>query len=178
MAGLRANSDVLGLLATIEAKYDEAAWLGLLRSMVAEAPKATVTGRPSAAKAKAMSEAEEGRIKAQVAELGAEALAGLGAKLEAAVAENEAPPPDELLSSLPIPDASKLESVAITTAIDAGNGAALVMAGSAAEALQAHLQASRVELPVATVQLTHVASVFVVVGAALDSSALPTGLRL
>ena len=84
----------------------------------------------------------------QVDELGVEALGALGEKLSAAVAANEKPPPDEVLASLPIPDASRLSSVAITTACDTSErdtegGEQWQVEGPAAEAVGSHLSASR-----------------------------------
>jgi hypothetical protein len=108
MAALRAGADVRGMLDGIEARYDEAAWRKLLKGL-GDAPRAVVIARPSAAKAKAMSAAEEARVEAQAAELGPEGLAVRGEALAAAVAENETEIPAALLSSLPIPDAGKVD---------------------------------------------------------------------
>ena len=73
---------------------------------------------PSAKKAADSSAAEEARVKAQAEALGPEELKKKGELLAAAVAKNETPPPDELLASLPIPDAEKVASVACTAAVE------------------------------------------------------------
>ena len=183
MDELNTASDTLGTLATIQAGYDAAKWLALLNTALVAAPKSVVIGRPSAAKATSSSTREEARVKAQAEALGAEALKMKGEVLAAAVAKNETPPPEELLASLPIPDASKVSSVACTTAIEeAAADGAVVVEGPAADELRAHLEATKPAdgglSSAAGVQWTHVASVFVKVEAALDGSRLPTALRL
>ena len=83
---MRQSTDVLSGLEALEAEeWDATRWLALLKDAVIDAPKGVVTGRPSAAKAKAMSEAEEARVKAQVEALGPDKLKDLGTTLAAAV---------------------------------------------------------------------------------------------
>ena len=181
MAELRQASDTLGTLEIIEG-YSAEKWLAMLSTVIMAAPKAIVIGRPSATKAAASSAAEDARIKAQAEALGEAELKTKGELLAAAVSKNETPPPEELLASLPIPDASKVSEVPCTVAIEEA-GALTVVEGAAAAQLRAYMEAAQPSAEasalstVAGVQWTHVSSVFVKVEAALDGSRLPTALR-
>ena len=138
MDELRQASDTLGTLEAI-AGYTAEQWLALLSTKIMAAPKGVVIGRPSAAQAAGASAAEDARVKAQAEALGEEALKAKGALLATAVAKNETPPPEELLASLPIPDASKVSSVACTVAIEEA-GALKVVEGPAAAQLREYLE--------------------------------------
>lgn len=83
---LKAATDALALLGAL-GEYDAAQWQALLRTAFVDAPKCHVVGVPSAAKAKADSEAETARVKAQAESFGAAKLQELGETVAAAVAK-------------------------------------------------------------------------------------------
>jgi Zn-dependent M16 (insulinase) family peptidase len=77
---------------------------------------AVVLGKPSAAMATELSNKEKEREAEQAKNLGEEGLKKLADILEAAMAKNESPIPEEILTSLPVPDLNKVPSIPLFTA--------------------------------------------------------------
>ena len=113
-----------------------------------------------------MSETETARVAAQVSSLGEETLKKLGTTLSIAVAKNETDIPCGILSSLSVPDASKLNEVVISSVVDSPFPSCFVAHGPCREALTSHLVASKEQAgewspsPV-EIHWVHVRSVFV-----------------
>lgn len=77
---------------------------------------AVVLGKPSAAMSKQISDGENEREAQQAKDIGEEGLKRLANTLETAMAENEHPIPHEILTSLSVPDISKVPSIPLFTA--------------------------------------------------------------
>jgi len=116
MAALHSDVDILPLLDEAEGKLEDASyWQGLMKEYILDRPMAVVLGKPSAAMSKEISEGEKEREAQQAKDLGEEGLECLAKTLENAMAENEQPIPDEILTSLPVPDLSKVPSIPLFT---------------------------------------------------------------
>lgn len=87
-----------------------------MRSLSFGRPMAVVLGMPSAAMSKEISDGEKEREAKQAEDLGEEGLARLARTLEDAMAENERPIPQDVLTSLPVPDIEKVPSIPLFTA--------------------------------------------------------------
>ena len=116
MEALKADIDILPFLDDAETRLDDASyWRSLIREFILGRPMAAVIGKPSAAMAAESSQKEKEREEAQAANLGEEGLKNLANTLEAAMAKNEAPIPEDILTSLPVPDLEKVPSIPLFT---------------------------------------------------------------
>ena len=77
--------------------------------------RVVVVGKPSAELAESIAADEAKLVERTRAELGEERLAQLRAQLEAAIAKNETPIPDELLTAVPIPSLASVRPVPLLT---------------------------------------------------------------
>jgi len=149
-----------------------------------------VYGR-SAALAERNSAEEECRVVAQRAQLGAAKCAELASQLEAAIALNERPIPDESLTAVPIPDLAAVGDVPIVTLRATGgdgSGPIALVPGSGGgiphettAAVCAALESSRTAAGMAAaplwVEWSNYSSALVNVCVGLDTSALPDAWR-
>jgi len=176
---LGAYVDILGTLKIIE--EDEFAtsddWVNLLKAAYIDAPKVFVKGVPSAEMAKKMAADETARTGLQAKDLGEEKLKELATKLEANVATNEEPPPEELLSSLPVPSASNLPEIKVEALHDDTSGGG-DLRGDASTSLRTHLTNSREgNEPNVPITWLNVNTVFVKLTAFCDTSKMTPYLR-
>lgn len=74
----------------------------------------TIRAVPSVDEQKRMAKTEADRIQKQRDALGAAGLAKKADELEKAMAENEIPPPNDVLTGVPIPDTSTVDSLSST----------------------------------------------------------------
>ncbi|XP_076234685.1 uncharacterized protein C05D11.1 [Calliopsis andreniformis] len=81
----------------------ESYWLNLLKKYLLDPPVVLVKGIPSLEKRRELSEKEKERIAKQIEELGEEGLRKKEKELSDAIAKNEVPVPDGMLTSVPIP---------------------------------------------------------------------------
>ncbi|XP_033325130.2 uncharacterized protein C05D11.1 [Megalopta genalis] len=81
----------------------ESFWLDLLKVCLLDTPMVIVKGIPSLEKQHELTEKEKERVAKQIKELGEEGLQLKEKELEDAIAKNNVPVPDEMLSSVPIP---------------------------------------------------------------------------
>lgn len=88
-------------------KKDTSFWLDLLKKYFTSANHVAVIGEPSPSCMKAMSEAEEARLKKQKENL-RYMLPALDEKFKSAVEHNERPPPPELLNSVTVPSLDRI----------------------------------------------------------------------
>ncbi|KAL7480138.1 hypothetical protein ACHAW6_005844 [Cyclotella cf. meneghiniana] len=117
MAALHADTDVLPFLEEAETKLNDASyWQSLIKQYVLDRPMAVVLGKPSAALANELSQKEKEREAQQAQQLGEDGLKNLADILEAAISKNEQPIPDEILTSLPVPDLERVPSIPLFTA--------------------------------------------------------------
>mmetsp|Transcript_27016 Transcript_27016/g.48746 ORF Transcript_27016/g.48746 Transcript_27016/m.48746 type:complete len:971 (+) Transcript_27016:401-3313(+) len=117
MAALHSDVDILPFLDEAEGKLADASyWQGLTREYILDRPMAVVLGKPSAAMSKEISDGEKEREAQQAKDLGEDGLELLTKTLEGAMAENEQPIPEEILTSLPVPDLEKVPSIPLFTA--------------------------------------------------------------
>ena len=117
MAALHADTDIFPLLDEAETKLDDASyWQNLIKDYILDRPMAAVLGKPSAKMAAESSQKEKDREAAQAKELGEKGLTKLADVLENAMTKNESPIPEEILTSLPVPDLEKVPSIPLFTA--------------------------------------------------------------
>ncbi|XP_015438659.1 PREDICTED: uncharacterized protein C05D11.1-like [Dufourea novaeangliae] len=81
----------------------ESYWLNLLKKYFLDSPLIVVKGIPSLNKQLELTEKEKERVAKQIEDLGEEGLQLKEKELEGAIAKNNIPVPDEILSSVPIP---------------------------------------------------------------------------
>ena len=187
-ASLKASLDPRAELEAIATLPIEA-WQALIDRYILQTPCAAVVGVPSAAKAKAISDDDEARQKAQAAALGAEKLANLGEALDGAIALNERPIADDVLTAVPIPDYGKVEAIPLLTLRGTPSTLATVEEGGVPRAVIDAV--SRAIAPPSKgivsddgverslwVEWSHVNSAFLTVGVAVDTAGLPPTLRL
>ena len=116
MSSLHADVNVLPLLDEAESLLENASyWQDIMKKFILDRPMAVVLGKPSAAMSKELSENEKERETQQANELGEEGLARLSKTLENAMAANEEPIPEDILTSLPVPDLEKVASIPLFT---------------------------------------------------------------
>ncbi|KAF3427311.1 hypothetical protein E2986_02562 [Frieseomelitta varia] len=81
----------------------ESYWLNLLKTYFLDSPFVLVKGIPSLKKRHELTEKEKNRVVKQIKNLGKEGLQQKEKELQEAIAKNDIPVPDEILSSVPIP---------------------------------------------------------------------------
>ncbi|XP_060831851.1 uncharacterized protein C05D11.1-like [Bombus pascuorum] len=81
----------------------ESYWLNLLKTYFLESPFVLVKGIPSLEKRHELTEKEKDRVAKQIENLSKEGLQEKEKELQEAIAKNDIPVPDEILSSVPIP---------------------------------------------------------------------------
>ncbi|XP_003399672.2 uncharacterized protein C05D11.1 [Bombus terrestris] len=81
----------------------ESYWLNLLKTYFLESPFILIKGIPSLKKRHELTEKEKDRVAKQIENLGKEGLQEKEKELQEAIAKNDIPVPDEILSSVPIP---------------------------------------------------------------------------
>ncbi|XP_071875981.1 uncharacterized protein C05D11.1 [Bombus fervidus] len=81
----------------------ESYWLNLLKTYFLESPFVLVKGIPSLEKRHELTEKEKDRVTKQIENLSKEGLQEKEKELQEAIAKNDIPVPDEILSSVPIP---------------------------------------------------------------------------
>ncbi|XP_067002472.2 uncharacterized protein C05D11.1 [Anabrus simplex] len=84
-------------------------WVQLLKRYLVDAPSVTVRGVPSIEEQRTMALEEKKRIEAQRQALGPEGLKANADRLSEATAENEKPPPEEMLTSVGIPSTASIK---------------------------------------------------------------------
>lgn len=83
-------------------------WLNLLRKYFVDNHSVTVRSIPSIAEKEKLAKEEADRLEQRRKELGEDGLAKKGLELEQAMAENDRPPPLEMLTSLPVPSTNSI----------------------------------------------------------------------
>ncbi|KAL7287806.1 hypothetical protein TKK_0018181 [Trichogramma kaykai] len=107
------------ILKTLTSK-PEAYWLGLLKKYLTDAPSAVMKGIPSVIKLQELSEAEQNRVEEVKKKLGPQGLSLKEKELDEAVLENDTAIPDEIISSVPIPDTESIKFHQLTSYVTNG----------------------------------------------------------
>lgn len=188
---LHLDTDILVFLDEAETKLEDASyWQGLIKEFILQRPMAAVLGKPSAATAKESSQKEKEREAAQAKELGEEGLKKMADILEAAMAKNEAPIPDGILTSLPVPDLNKVPSIPLfNIRLSPSDSLSLGIIPESvrdvkaedADAILARLKsdASQIQMPAPFhADFTHIDSSFVFAAVGIDTTPLTTEQRL
>ncbi|KAK1127835.1 hypothetical protein K0M31_003327 [Melipona bicolor] len=81
----------------------ESYWLNLLKTYFLDSPSVLIKGIPSLEKRHELTEKEKNRVVKQIENLGKDGLQQKEKELQEAIAKNDIPVPDEILSSVPIP---------------------------------------------------------------------------
>ena len=110
MDGLFADVDSIPYLESALVK-DVSYWQDLLKKYILNREMAAVYGVPSAQKSEEIQKGDEKRERQQALCLGPEKLDDLSKVLEKAMEENEKDIPEDVLSSLPIPDLEKVKAI-------------------------------------------------------------------
>ncbi|XP_059480505.1 uncharacterized protein C05D11.1-like [Neocloeon triangulifer] len=140
-------------------------WIDLLRKYFgADAPSVLIKGRPSIELQVKMAEEEEERVKQQCALLGESGLKGKADALMAAIEHNERPPPDEMLTSVPIPGTGGINFHTIESFTSNNTEVS-------------HPNFSDITSPGVTTYLLNIKSNFVYMFALMDTNSLPANLR-
>ena len=117
MAALHSDVNTLPYLDNAEELLDNAVyWQGLMKKYILDKPMAVVFGKPSAQMSKQIADGEKERETKQAEELGEEGLSQLAKTLDDAMEANEEPIPEDILTSLPVPDLDKVPSIPLFTA--------------------------------------------------------------
>ncbi|KAL7545324.1 hypothetical protein ACHAWF_010434, partial [Thalassiosira exigua] len=117
MEALHSDVDPLPYLDEAEGKLTDASyWQGLMKEYILDRPMAVVLGKPSAAMSKEIQDGDTEREAKQAKDLGEEGLKRLAKTVEDAMVENEHPIPEEILTSLPVPDLEKVPSIPLFNA--------------------------------------------------------------
>ena len=163
---------------------DKGFWLGLIQRWILDEPYALITGLPSQAESARLMAEEEARVAAQIAGLKAkdpDALVHLEQRLQDAIKQNSVPPPEDLLTSFPSPDLTRVPEHKVFTHRN-GRPSPGVEAQNARHPHAAELtafiaqQPSLSSLPI-TVQFDHIPSEFVQLRALLSTEALSSELK-
>ena len=152
-------------------------------------PMAVVHGTPSAAMSKEISDGEKEREAQQAKDLGEEGLKALAKTLETAMEENEHPIPEDILTSLPVPDIEKVPSIPLFTARLSPSSNSLDMTvvpesvrGVSAEYSEAIIDGLKKDSKLTSgsfpLDLTHIDSAFVFAAVGIDTSPLTKEQRL
>lgn len=152
---------------------------------------AVVLGKPSAVISKEISDREKEREAQQAKDLGEEGLKRLSAALEEAMAKNEQPIPEDILTSLPVPDLKKVPSIPLFNAHLSPSCCTPLKLGIVsesicdvnvedAESIVAKLKGDAAELNSIPfhADLTHIDSSFVFAGVGIDTTPLTKEQRL
>lgn len=116
MEALHADVNMLPFLAEAETKLEDAShWQELAKKYILDRPMVVVLGKPSASMATKIADDEKERESQQAKDLGEEGLKRLADTLDEAMAKNEEPIPEEILTSLPVPDLEKVPSIPLFT---------------------------------------------------------------
>ncbi|XP_067661811.1 uncharacterized protein C05D11.1-like [Haliotis asinina] len=140
-------------------------WVELLNTYFVDKPTVTVIGMPSKSLMEDMGKMEKERVAEQRKKLGEDGLCNLGKLLEKATKENEIEPPEDLLTSVTVPDVGSIQFHPIIPAANHSKEAANKVP----------------EFPLAEIpfmfQLDHIHTNFVQIVALLDSSTVPQKLK-
>lgn len=191
MSALHSDVDSLPYLNEAEGKLADASyWQGLMKEYILDRPMAVVFGKPSAAMSKEISDGEKEREAQQARDLGVKGLIKLGKTLDDAMDDNEQPIPEEILTSLPVPDLEKVPSIPCFTARLSPSEKELKLGiveesvrdvkMEDAEAIVAKLKGesgSTVNVPFHA-DLTHIDSAFVFAAVGIDTTPLSQEQRL
>lgn len=90
------------------AEESEEFWRNLLKKYLVDGPSVVVRAKPSKEEQAKLSKEEDDRIEQQRKTLGPEGLKQKEKGLNEAIEKNDIPPPDEMLTELPIPDITKI----------------------------------------------------------------------
>mmetsp|Transcript_12678 Transcript_12678/g.26729 ORF Transcript_12678/g.26729 Transcript_12678/m.26729 type:complete len:1186 (+) Transcript_12678:92-3649(+) len=195
MAFLHADVNALPLLEEAETlSVDSSYWQGLMKMYILERPMAAVFGKPSADMSKELAENEKAREAKKAEELGKEGLDRLAKILEESMAKNEEPIPEEILTSLPVPDLEKVPSIPLFTVRLSPSTHSLSLSiipdslsdfdEADAEAIIMKLKNDAMDTAVPTIaspfhaDLTHIDSAFVFAAVGIDTTPLNPQQRL
>jgi len=194
MEALRSDVDILPILEeACEGKLagDASYWQGLMREFILDRPMAVVLGKPSAAMSKEISDGEKEREAQQAKDLGEDGLERLSKTLEDAMAENEKAIPEEILTSLPIPDLEKVPSIPLFTAHLSPSSKSPLELGIVSEsvrdvstedagAIVSKLKGEAADLTAVPfhADLTHIDSAFIYAAVGIDTTPLTKEQRL
>ncbi|KAI5124638.1 hypothetical protein M0805_004247 [Coniferiporia weirii] len=157
-------------------KWKSDQWTELLRRYYIDSPSVIIRGKPSSKLAEKLEKDEKTRIQTQVTKLGSEGLAKAAEDLENAKIENDAPIPEEILKSFPVPDVKSISWIKVQSAQEGDKVAPILDGRTDNSELVKHINADGSKLPF-FVQFDHVQSDFVEIHALLSLAELPNRLR-
>ena len=195
MEALQNDIDIGIFLDDAESRLEDASyWQSLIREFILGRPMAAVLGKPSAAMAADSSEKEKERESLQASNLGENGLKELANTLESSMAKNEAPIPEDILTSLPVPDLEKVPSIPLFTvrmAPSVSNGTLSLdiipesvrgVKAEDASAILSQLKQSAVDMDIKSgpfpADFTHIDSAFVFAAVGIDTTSLSPEQRL
>lgn len=90
-------------------KEGEEFWVTLIKYFLVDAPSVTIRGVPSIEERTRLAEEDKVRLEKRIVELGKDGLKLKAEKLSIATEENDKPPPNEMLTSVPIPSIESIK---------------------------------------------------------------------
>ncbi|KAF1954012.1 zinc metalloprotease-like protein [Byssothecium circinans] len=170
-SGLREALESLRVFDELE-EWTEEDWRSFLKKWIVDAHHVSILGKPSIALSEKMKADEAARLKAQQEQLGEDGLKEKAKKLEAAIAENDKPIPEEIISSLKVPGVESIHFFKTETAYS-GLGKKLGVTDSRVQQI---INKDENGLPL-FIHFEHVSTSFVHFGLVIGTSSVPIPLK-
>jgi Zn-dependent M16 (insulinase) family peptidase len=168
---LREAMETLNVFDELE-EWSEEDWRSFVKKWMVDAHHVSILGKPSVALSEKVKADETARVKAQQEKLGEEGLKEKAKKLEAAIAENDKPFPEEIMSRLKVPGTDSIHFFKTDTA-RSGLGKKL---GTMDNKIQQIIDKDENGLPL-FIHFEHISTSFVHFGVTLGTAAIPTELK-
>ena len=153
-------------------RWTETVWRDFLKKWIANAPRISILGQPSAALSKKLKDEEEARVAEQIKKLGKSGLEELKSKLKKAKEENDRPIPREVLEGFKVPSTDTIHFVSTTPA---RSGKAKDIERPNNE-IQKIIEKDHSDAPL-YIHYEHISSNFIHINVLLSTSAIPVELR-
>ena len=153
--------------------WTEPQWQQFFRHWIADAPRITILGKPSAALAEKIKVDEEARVAEQIRRLGEEGLKKLERRLQDAQEQNDIEIPKGLLESFKIPGTDTIHFI---TSIPAHAGAAKDLFPPQKNSVQDIIDQDKSNNPL-FLHFEHIPSNFVHINLLINTSTIPVALR-
>ena len=153
-------------------RWKEVDWRNFFREWIADAPRISILGKPSAALSKKLKDEEEARVAEQIKRLGESGLKELTEKLKKAKEENNKPIPRETLEGFKVPPTDTIHFV---STLLARSGRAKDLERPDNE-IQEVIEKDKSAFPL-YLHYEHISSNFIHVNILLCTSSIPTELR-
>ena len=152
--------------------WTEADWRHFLRKWMADAPRISILGKPSAALSQKLKKEEEARVEDQIKQLGKSGLRKLKDKLQEAKEKNDRPIPEDILADFKVPSTDTIHFV---STVPARSGKAKDIERPENQ-IQKIIEQDRSDLSL-YIHYEHIASNFIHINILFCTSSIPLELR-